>query len=259
MDKRGQVALFIILGVVIVLVLGFIFFQRGIIIKEKGAEETDEHFVSSRLEPIKTLVQNCVGESALKGLILIGKQGGYYDPVRYESLSGFNVSYGCYKINNEYVNLLPLVSKMNDEFKKYMANSDTKKDLDKCINNFNDFKKQGLNVKEGILRLDSNILENKVTLTINYPLEVSKSDYTATLKSMLVEVPVGLGRAHRIAVDIANKECNNQEFDFDSLGLGDPTVTSSVQGYNGNKIIYLKTIPTTPKEIPIDFDFIIQQ
>lgn len=259
MSKRGQVALFIILGIVVILVIGIIYFQRGTLIREVGTTESNERFVSSQLEPIKTYVQNCVNDNALEGIILIGKQGGYYDPVKYESLGSFNVSYACYKINENYVNILPLISEMNNELKQYMSSSKAKKDLDKCIDDFKFFRNQGLDVKSGILSFDTNILEDKVTISINYPLEVSRGDYTATLRNMFTEIPVGLGKAHKIAVQIANKECNNEEFDYDSLGLNEHLVTSSVQGYNNNNIVYLKTIPTTTKEISIDFNFIIQK
>lgn len=259
MKKRGQVALFIILGIIIVVVIGFIYFNRGLIIKTKTSTESNEKFVSARLEPIKTQVQNCVQKSALKGLVILGKQGGHFKPYKYEELSGFNVSYSCYRANQETVNQLPLISDMNNEFNSYMGNVKTVTEINSCIDKFSTFKKEGLNIVErGNLGIKGNILENNVRIDITYSLDVKKGDYTATLNSMFTEIPVGLGKAYRIAVDISNKECNGNEFDYDGLGLGEPIVTSSVQGYNGKKIIYLKTIPTFKDEIPIDFNFIIE-
>jgi hypothetical protein len=117
-----------------------------------------------------------------------------------------------------------------------------------------------LNVKEkGLLTYASHILDNDVQIEISYPLEVSKGDYTATLRDMTADIPVGLGKAHKIAVEISNKECIGQEFDYDNLGIGEPIVTSSIQALGQNKIIYLKTIPSSNREIPIDFNFIIQK
>lgn len=259
MKKRGQVALFIILGIIIVVVIGFIYFNRGLIIKTATSTESNEKFVSARLEPIKTHVQNCVQKSALKGLVILGKQGGHFKPYKHEELSGFNVSYSCYKANQEIVNQLPLISDMNNEFNSYMKNAKTLEEINDCIDDFKKFKEEGLNVNEkDKLTVTGNILENNVRVDIKYSLEVKKGDYTATLNSMFTEVPVGLGKAYRIAVDISNKECNGNEFDYDGLGLGEPIVTSSVQGYDGKKIIYLKTIPTFKDEIPIDFNFIIE-
>ncbi|MBI2670948.1 hypothetical protein HYX18_03160 [Candidatus Woesearchaeota archaeon] len=260
MEKRGQVALFIILGIVVIVVIGFIYFNRGLLIKETAVLESNEKFVTTRLEPIKSYVQNCVYKSALNGLILLGKQGGHYNAYKAEELNGINVSYACYKADNENINQLPLISDMSNEFNEYMKNANTISEINKCIDDFKTFKKEGLNVKEnGKISFSNNILENNVRIDITYPLEVSRGDYTATLKNMFAEVPVGIGKAHKIAVEITNKECNNEEFDFDSLGLNEPIATSSVQGYGGKEIIYLKTIPSFKDEIPIEFNFIIEK
>ena len=250
--------MFLILGLVVVIIIALVYFFRGNILQNTTSSEDNQKFVSARLEPIKTLVQGCVEKSALKGLILLGKQGGRYNPYKYESLGGLNVSYSCYNSNQQSVMQLPLIVDMENEFNRYMAKQETKQEIDNCINNFDSFKSQGLNVKEkGSLVYNSHILDNNVQIDINYPLEVGKGDYTATLKNMAVDIPVGLGKAHKIAVEISNKECNGQEFDYDSLGIGEPIVTSSVQAFNQNKIVYLQTIPSSSKEIPIEFNFII--
>jgi hypothetical protein len=260
MKKRGQVALFLILGLVVVIIISLVYFFRADIFKNTINTEDNEKFVSSRLEPIKTLVQGCVEKSALKGLILLGKQGGRYNPYKYEDLAGLNVSYSCYTSNHQSVMQLPLIVDMENEFNRYMVKQETKQEIGNCINNFESFKSQGLNVKEkGLLAYASHILDNDVQIDIKYPLEISKGDYTATIKDMAVDIPVGLGKAHKIAVEISNKECIGEEFDYDKLGLGEPIVTSSIESLNQNKIIYLKTIPSSNKEIPIDFNFIIQK
>lgn len=260
MQKRGQVSLFIILGIVIVAIIGFIYFYQSSKLNISGNQENNQQLVNSQLEPIKNKIIGCIEKTSLSAVTTLGKQGGLFYPDKYETFGNYNVSYGCFKSGNQEVTQLPMLQDLNSQLQDYMQNTVAIKDIKNCINGFNEFKKQGLNINEnGPLKISTNILNNKITLTINYPLEVKKGEVTAPINQMLTDLPIGLGKAHKIAVDIINAECNGQSYNYDILGEQSPTVTTSIQGYNNDKIIYLTTIPNSYREIPIEFNFIIQK
>ncbi len=259
MQKRGQVALFIILGIVVVAIIGFIYFYQSSKLNISGNEESNKQLVNSQLEPIKNKIIGCVEKTSLTAVTILGKQGGLFNPDKYEKLGSYNVSYGCFKSGNQEVTQLPMLQDLNNQLQNYMQSTTAIKDIKNCINGFDEFKKQGLNVNEkGPLKIFTNILNNKITLSIDYLLEVKKGDVVAPINQMLTDLPVGLGKAHKIAVDIINAECNSQYYNYDELGEQEPTVTTAIQGYNNDKIVYLTTIPSSYKEIPIEFNFIIQ-
>jgi len=256
MNKRGQVTIFVILGIVILAIIGFLLYQKGVFTKQETTGETNEQFVNAQIEPIKSHIKDCVGLIAMKGIKLIAMQGGYFDPVYYKEVGIYNISYGCY----QGANLLPTLAMVEDEFDQYMADDETQKELDECIDSFRNFEKLGLNVNEkGELGVDINILFDKVTLDINYPLEISKGDYVKPISGIYSELPVGLGKAHKVAADIINVECTNGEFDIDDyIYKNEPLCMIEVGHFDEDAYPwYLKTIPSG-KEEELDFHFFVQ-
>lgn len=95
MQKRGQITLFIVLGILIVSVIGITFYIRNIvnadiqksIIAEREALTQDEKDVSGAID-------RCVSDLITKGIVEVAKGGGYYPP-KEDSIAylGFNAPY----------------------------------------------------------------------------------------------------------------------------------------------------------------------
>lgn len=258
MLKRGQVTIFIILGLVILIIIGFVFFQRINRTDTISDTQSDERFVTSQIEPVKKLVVDCVNKESLKGLRLIGKQGGYYKPAKFEIVGDYKVAYGCFINNGERINNLPLLSSVSREFDEYINSDSTQNEIAKCIDDFKFFGESGLIVADGTLVVSANIEYNKVGINMNYPLTISKGDYSANVDRMFGEIYVGLGKLHKVASDIINDECTGTKFNTDSyIRDNEPLSTIGMQYYNGNTFVYLSSI-TEGKEEPIDFHFVLQ-
>ncbi|MEK6907068.1 MAG: hypothetical protein AABW45_00930, partial [Nanoarchaeota archaeon] len=86
MHKRGQVTVFAILGILIVVVLALVFYLYGERLKLQTKEEVK--FDTSTIEPLKTFVQDCINSQGLEALNLVGLQGGVIDP-------GYSQNWNC--------------------------------------------------------------------------------------------------------------------------------------------------------------------
>ena len=260
MDKRGQVTIFIILGIVLLVVVILLFFARDLFISGKTSPEDDSRFLSSQIEPVKAYVQDCANIVSLKGIRLIAIQGGYFKPYKYQSLGIYNISYACFRSNGVYVNILPLLSDLNLEFSNYINDPSTQKEFDTCINNFKPFTDKKLNVKENAkAKISSNIDFDKVGISVFYPLTLTKGQISSEIDRISFDIPIGLGKVHRVASDIVNAQCSGKQFDIDSYGLENfGLATISPQYYGTNTFWYLSTI-TKEKELPLDFHFVIEK
>src|SRR3989344_800637 len=104
MHKRGQVTVFIILGILIIVVLAVILYLYNLR-AVPDVEETPE-FDFSRTEVLNNYVQGCIEKSGNEALTLVGKQGGEIQPVFYQNWNCVEpgncdkVSYLCYTTEN---------------------------------------------------------------------------------------------------------------------------------------------------------------
>ena len=75
MKKRGQVTIFIILGIVIIAAVGIFLYFSEFSLKSLIGMETES--ISSEVLPIHNFVTDCVKNMGEDTLYLIGQQGGY--------------------------------------------------------------------------------------------------------------------------------------------------------------------------------------
>jgi len=92
-DKKGQVTIFIILAIVVVVLGSLIYFFYDDIKISLGLEA----------EPPKIFLENCLNEDMQTAVDRLSLQGGYLDPQHYVMYSGEKVPYLCY--TNEYYKL----------------------------------------------------------------------------------------------------------------------------------------------------------
>jgi hypothetical protein len=75
MQKRGQVTIFITLGVLIVIIFGMFFFLKS----GTTTEELKTEIETVETASIKMFVEDCLEKTAREGTLLLGRQGGYYE------------------------------------------------------------------------------------------------------------------------------------------------------------------------------------
>jgi len=215
MYKRGQVTVFIILGIVIVALIGVLFFFRGNLIEDIFGGESSGLFTSADIEPVKDVVQGCVEITLMEAIEHVSNRGGYHDPVLIDSYS--RDSYGIpvvYAWTCEHGTRLPSLDALGTQVGYYM--SDHREGIIECINNGIEVYQNSWdisNIREFDLG-DAMISENFVRQRIDYigaPLSVEKGDYTATATEIMAEVNIALGQAQEMAAEITS--CFNGDFE----------------------------------------------
>jgi len=198
--KKGQITLFMILGLVIVIIIGLFFFLKSDIIKsalEKGVQTGI--IIPQKIKSIYGFVEECITSTSNDALERIGKQGGYIIPTKDSTSLGIP-----YYINHNKTNI-PSKEKIEKEIEKYINNQ-----LPFCTKNFVDFPE--FSVKQGEIESNTKIKENEVTINIKYPLEIEVEDKNYNLEKFKeISMPIRLGAIYNTAVEIVKEELKNFE------------------------------------------------
>ncbi len=205
MMKRGQVTVFIILGIVILVAIALVYSLRNLV----GIGIEPQRFLSLRLEPLRDDVNRCIDKEARDALYLIGKQGGTLDPIKYKFYNGNNVNYLCYNIvgDERCSNHIVLVTDMVKELNNYLQSK-----LSDCINIKGISKKLFYNINVGKLSVDTRILANDVLVKVNLPITLSKGESTLSISDFSKTVNIPLGSLYDTVYDIVDSETSTGEF-----------------------------------------------
>src|SRR3989338_4233945 len=122
MRKRGQVSVFIIIGIVILVAILTVFFFRGKISKVLREEPTNpQEYLYQQLQDVKKEIGRCVNQETSKAARLLMENGGDFDK-NFGYIQYINISYPvlCREINNtnsclaEPILILILQQKLNN-------------------------------------------------------------------------------------------------------------------------------------------------
>ncbi len=234
-SRKGQVTIFIIIGIVILFTFAGILYLTKTITTEKITTEGDPIIrdVPHEFKPIRLYTENCLEQIGKKGLLLLGGQGGYIYP---ELLGEFSVSkptegsglnlepvkvpYWHYNTERNDVNKVVLSSLQP----KLYAKDDPKMSIEAqlarfvreklsvCLDDYSAFRLYGFDVAAGE--------EKKVTVTVgestvNFLLEMEvnaeKESVEAEFDKFFVKIPLELKHYYEVADKIASSQ---KEFSF---------------------------------------------
>jgi hypothetical protein len=181
LGKKGQVTIFIIVGIVILgIVLGMVYVSQYLVKEELKVieEEAGELFMTTSL--VKMFVENCLERVGEEGIFYLGWQGGYYQAdYRHVDFSSVLVPY-FYYLDNYY---LPDKEVVAEELSSYIMDN-----LDKCINNFEVYKERGAVISEDNLVVKSEIVPGKILIEAEYPIKIKRAGAAIALDRFLAEV-----------------------------------------------------------------------
>jgi len=226
MSKRGQVTVFIILGIVLIVAISlFIYLGKQTTTSDISREEA-EVFFATQIDPIKKFVQDCTLASAFVVLETMGQYSGYVMPV-YDlndpHLELFmpdeeivTVNYAAYqeqcpadyiRESGCFVNDFPSTVKMKHEFESYLENVALNPDIpsvfSECINDFNQFKQDFDDIDYGTV--DTTVFfEDKIVIILNFPINIKKGDYNSVVNDYLVEIPINMKEIRAVSSSAIN-------------------------------------------------------
>lgn len=222
MYKRGQIAIFIILAILIVVVVGIFFvFRTGLL----GTG------IPLELAPVYEYYSECIKLETLNGLSLLGSQGGRISSGEFSSGSefspssselkflGLNIPYWFYQSGNGVVKEnVPSERDVEEELEIFLTSR-----LGNC--DFSRFYESGFFIDFENPRVRVDIQDSKTDVIVVNNLVVRKENQSARKSSHEISVDSKIGKFHKIASRIYDKQVNEaflEDYAIDVLRLYTP-------------------------------------
>jgi len=234
--KKGQVTIFIIIGIILVISVGiFIYLYQAEVIRpfEEVIVPTIEK-APSEVRPIQDFVTACVEAVGKEALRKVGDYGGYvdsstflYNPfiptdgdaVQFSPDSDLIIPYWWYlKSPNDctgkcaFSSLRPELHRASGKISvEGQLDQYVNKHLEDCLAGFAPFVAQNFEFNElGPVETETTIAKDTVYFLVNYPLRISRADQSFTVKEYLAEIDLNLGRIFELGTDLVNLESEHQ-------------------------------------------------
>ncbi|MBI2138763.1 hypothetical protein HYU13_04190, partial [Candidatus Woesearchaeota archaeon] len=242
-NKKGQIALFIIVGLLILLGTAFFISYAALKRQEIAPSITQTATASTPAwaAPVNEFVESCMKEIAIRGFKKLGEHGGYIDladagivnkvfdlnPAPTESdvvypsssqaapipywfyMKSPNTCTGCQVSTNK-----PSQSDMQAQISNYMND-----ELPPCLNNLQKFRDQGYSIDFGELSTTTSIDDIGVTVSVDYPITVSRAGQSAALPSFTINLDLNLNDIFQLASFILLQQVNEMFLEDTTLSL----------------------------------------
>jgi hypothetical protein len=208
-SKKGQVTIFIVLGLVILISAILIIVLRSEIISI-----VDEITPTSKGK-VETFISSCIEDIANEALELIGLQSGYLnvppqilqDGSQHLKLSPvIVVPYWAYGPN---LNIIPL-SKIKEDLDRHIEQN-----LRGCLLDSESFQETYDLVEKSDITSDTNIAASKIIYKVNWNVEIrdKSGEVISEVIEHLAESPVKLRRLHETATKLIEEEMRQMKFE----------------------------------------------
>ncbi len=226
MLKRGQVTIFLIVGIVLLGVFSGVFYLVSTINEDrlKGEQETPLY---SELRPqFVTFVESCLEQTAEPGLYLLGKQGGIIEPEgKFLATENDIINYAY--LNGEYL--------LHKEEMETQLNRFIEDNLNDCINNFAAFQDLAYEIRTEEPQVKSLIQLNSVDISLNYPLEIISGKEQTKVEDFKISIDLPLGGYLDTVQQISSKS-NSTVLDLSFFAGFEPFIT--LYPFDGDTTIF---------------------
>ncbi|OGZ78107.1 MAG: hypothetical protein A2360_00630 [Candidatus Staskawiczbacteria bacterium RIFOXYB1_FULL_32_11] len=209
-NKKGQIAIWIILGVAIVVVVLLLFVSLR-------SPESSETKVFSVQESIESCVKKTVNDVADKMML----QGGFVNPLNGRMYNGTAVAYLCSSrtLYKPCVNQHPmLLEEMKNEIINY-----SKSKIDSCFDSVRQQVEKGNGkIELGNMDLGINFMPGKIELVIDRNVKIVQNGQTTNFDKFNVEVQNPLYDLANVAMIISNEEAKRCYFEYQGYNLLHP-------------------------------------
>ena len=212
MNKRGQVAIYVIIAIaIVVIVLAFVFLKE-------------------RLAPVQTIevdlksgIEKCVNDKVNEALDVMLPQGGFIEPKNFRVFNKTKISYLCY-IEGSFkpcVNQHPVLTKeVSEEIKSYI-----KPRVENCIETLTkELEKRGNKIESGDMEMNVSLTRGKVIVDINKDIVVEKGESRKVYEGFKIEVMHPVYEMLMVAEEIVNSEIEYCSFEYTGYMMMNPWV-----------------------------------
>ncbi|MBT7706249.1 hypothetical protein HN747_02265 [archaeon] len=241
-EKRGQMTIFVIFGILIVFsIVAWFYFSSSNLFTSSDDQPVIQEITTSARE----FVKECVGLQLEDAIDEISNRGGYgYDKNPSLTYKFQNISYLCHTLNYDEncVNLEPvLMGSVDTEIESYLSSG-----VESCFNDLLESYKRYNPVVENT-KLDIIILPGKIIADIEKNIEITEESTEIRFNDFSFEIVSPLYVFLNIAIKILNEEatcdcaeatCNSDYSDLDTINRGF-TVSRFVSN-SGDKVYTIK-------------------
>ncbi len=256
MTKRGQITIFIIIGIIILFVVAL-----GVYLKDSFntvRPPVQQLIVSDELKPIQAYVTSCLSATSKDALIRLGQSGGYievpnglkvnlakpYDSEAFffdpEVMPYWYYAKPCDNLICPFKNNPPLCKSGDSCALPYRGKGSVEEQLNTfiesnvntCLNGLNSFNDR-YDISYGKISVDSRIAESGVGFKMNYPLtiKVKGSTVEGKMDYVYTEHDLKLKEIYSFALEIRDAEANYTFLERNTLNL-----ISAYSGVDSDKL-----------------------
>lgn len=208
MMRKGQITIFVIIGLILaVLILLSFVFKESILEQASKFEITKGLTMSTEARRIQSEMQGCIEDLTNLGLIVMGLQGGYstLNPrIKYtdtQTVIGYIPYYGTAYLYFKGQNLVPTKEMMEKQLADFVTSN-----IVTCESEYKD-----VEVTYGEASSIAVIQEEKIRLDVNMDVKVKKEAAESGFKTITINVPVRLGAIQDVASNIIDKQIKVSE------------------------------------------------
>lgn len=229
MRKRGQLNIYVILGILIVAIAVLVvYYQEKLTVTTWDLEKLTAARIPEEATEVHDYVADCLREVGTEGLTRLGAQGGYISlpadtyggrsPINefsntLEIIPELETAYWFYQTpNGIQKTVIPTKKDMETELSQYVADN-----LALCTQNFSLL--ELYNVTAGQANVETEILDNRVLFTVNYPLQINTPDFSHELSRFYFDVDSMFGTLYETANDILEAENKDNFFEEKTIDI----------------------------------------
>ncbi len=226
LNKKSQVTVFIILGIILLFSTALIFYIKQQVEKYEPAIGLVQE-IPLELQPMHSFITGCLNSLAEEALVKAGLQGGYVDTTTlivneqdmtegeaitltpgsdlkipyWWYLKSENTCVGNCQFDTKRLALEGIRSQIEDYIRLKIQN---------CINYLDDFRDQGFGIEDGPISVDVKF-GKETHVVMEYPIKVTKEGSVSSISKFYTSLPLNFMEIYNLASLITNLQI---EFNF---------------------------------------------
>ena len=224
-DKRGQLTIFIMVGLVLLMSAGLV------LISQNKASENDPEVQETidlplKFVPFKTYVDDCFRKTTHSGSVLLAMKGGFiYSFDQTFNASGTEVAY--HLIDDQAA--APEKTFMQEELSRFIGET-----LPRCVIEEKMF--NHMQITFGTPTIKTTILDEKISVTADFPIRVKESGDDIELTKFHIETDSKLGIILDIADELKAYLLTTDQVSLEKLSSYDADI--SILPYTQDTVVY---------------------
>jgi len=254
MQRKAQVTVFVIIGILMLVGLATYFIFNDII-RSPEADIPKVNRYPVEQQAIRNYVEGCIEEEATPLLYQVAYQGGTLEqnPLDGRLYAQELYTYACdYETDHWCVNNLFTRFSMEQQLNVALQQL-----ILDCVN-LEPYREQAYEVSYGALNVDTQINVDDVKIDVTYPLTLTKDQHKVDLEIFTRTITIPLGRTHDLVVQIVNGEIEELWFDKDMWMKNHAEEIQIEMHKPYPDIVYKLTLDWNPPQDPLLYLFSIE-